>query len=1047
MPDSIAFVAVAASAAKPLPRAFLISVLLAFLAVGQTTSAGLSGTITDPSGKVVPAAEIAVTDTGTGVSISVKSNSLGIYSFTSLPPAHYELVARKQGFKETKLTGITLEVADSAVRDIQLELGAVSETIAVPGGGVNVNTSDGSVSTVISRDFVDEIPLNGRTLQNLLPLSPGVAADYNGRGYSVNGTRDSGSTNWTVDGVSGNITTNAPGTYLPDSFGAATTALGTTQSLVSLDALQEFRVSTGSYGVEYGAAPGAQVQLESRSGANRFHGSAYDYLRNEDLDANNWFSNRSGIARPPERQNDFGGTFSGPFIIPHVYHGRDKAFFFFNFEDLRLLQPTVLVDQPTPTAAYRQSAPAVLQPFLNALPLPNGPSIGNGWATWTLASSQPSFTRSWSTRGDYAWSESVRLFARVNWAPSDQHSIGNAYQSDYRLNTLTTTIGAIVTPTPSISNDLRLNYSQQALASLNQPLGTTLGSNSTAAAAALTPPAQFAPAGTDYLSNVVFSDLSFGGSATVEEEQERYALHQWNLVDRLTWHVGRHQLKFGGDWNRHAATQKPVGYEETFEFETLADIQSATATYAVVAASPFNVNNIITRSDLYVGDTWKVNKRLSLDYGLRWELAFPAYSGGPYVPLYVNSLASPSADPSITQGRTQWNMSWRNFAPRLGIAYLLRNAANFETVLRTGGGLFYSTELPYGVGDVGYPDSTSATYKNQPYPFTTAQLTPPPTGIVTADGLANASLLGFNPHLALPRVWQWNLSLEQRLGRNQTFTTSYVGSAGRRLFNFPLSFPDSGVIEAEQITTNGSRSDYNALQLKFDRHLTSGLRTLVSYGWSHAIDNVSVDTFTYQPLWGNSDFDIRHTVSVAAIYSVPRVRTNRLLRTLASGWDFSSNFNARTGEPINNLFPTAKFLPNGTYAYVLADLVPGVPVYLHGSQYPGGTALNRAAFTSPPAGTQGDVPRNAFRNQGFWQLDSSLQRKFVLGEKAGLLRLRVDAFNLLNHPDFAGYFVTKLTKSPLFGTATSMANAFGGSNPIYNSGGPRSLQVSLRYEF
>ena len=1025
----------------------MFALMLSVPSGAQTTNASLSGTVTDPTAKAVPAADVTATNTDTGVAAKTKTNGDGIYLLPALQPGHYRVNVNKQGFKQIEVTDLALQVTDAATRNFHLELGAASETVTVEDSGVNINTSDASVSTVISREFVDAIPLNGRTLQNLLPIVPGIGYDTSNQGYTVNGTRVQEGTYWMVDGISGNIGASLFNN-VPDTFGAPLTSLGTTQSLISLDALQEFRVSTSSYGVEYGSAPGGQIQLQSRAGTNQFHGSAYDYLRNEDLDANDWFSNQAGIARPPERQNDFGGTFGGPIRIPHVYDGRNKAFFFFSFEDLKLVQPTFLVDQPVPTAALRQSAPATLQPFLNAMPLPNGPALGDGWAVWNTASSQPSFVRAWSLRGDYALSQSTRIFARVNYSPSNQESIGDAYKNDYRINTLTATLGVITTPTPSLSNDFRVNYSQQTLASLDGVLPSTNGSNPSAAAAALVPSSQYAPPGSDYSSSVVFYDPAFDGSAVVEQQQEHSVLHQWEIVDGIKWQLGRHQLRFGGEWDRHTSTQEPVAYSQYYEFDSLASLQSSTVDVGEISSLPASVYTITTRAALYAGDTWKVNQRLSVDYGLRWELPFPTYYGGPYSPVFVNSIADP-ANPTVIQSRTQWAMTYRNFAPRLGIAYRLRDKGNFDTVLRIGGGLFYSTETPFGISNIGYPDQGENDFFGVAYPFTPAQLASPSIGAVTAAGLANAALIGTDPHLAVPRVWEWNATIEQRLGKNQSLTVGYVGSAGRRLYFAPVSLPASGVIDSVTFTENGSASDYNSLQVKFDRRVARGLQVLASYTWAHSIDDVSTNIYTQQPLWGNSDFDVRHSVSLAAVYSIPGARGNGWMKAATSGWELSDNFHAHTGTPVIDLFASRTFVgENGYLVYTLADLVPGVPVYLHGSQYPGGTKLNRAAFTAPPKGQQGDVPRNAIRAQDFGQDDVSLQRRFALGEKSGSLRLRVDAFNVTNHANFADYFVRNLSKSPLFGEATSTAALFnGGSNPLYNSGAARSLQLSLRYEF
>ena len=1037
------------------PRAFCKYLLCtsAFLAplAAQTTNATLSGTITDPSGKVVPTVSVAATNTDSGVGVNTRTNNDGLYVLPSLLPGHYQLTVDKQGFKRIELRDVTLDVAETSVRNFHLELGPVSETVTVQGNGVSLNTSDGSVSTIISREFIDDLPLNGRTLQNLLPLSPGIVPDgissgnRGASGYSVNGNRDTSSVNWTVDGISVNIGAAGAGTS-PDSLAAGLSGLSTTQSLISLDALEEFRVSTSSYSVEYGVSPGAQIQLQSRSGTNQFHGSLFEYLRNEDLDANDWFNVLNGIARPPERQSDFGGTFSGTVLIPHVYNGRDKFFFFFSYEGLRLVQPTVLTDQVVPTAAYRQSAPAVLQSLLNAFPLPNGGPIGDtGWGFWNTASSQPSVVQAWNIRGDYALAKSTRIFGRFNYSPSNTQNEGNAFLSKNTTNTLTATIGLTTTFTANLSNDFRLNYSQQSLNSFTGPLPASAGGDSSGLAAALIPPAQFTP-GNAYASDVVFTDPALGASAVVNLSQAKSNLHQWNIVDGLKWQIGRHSLKFGGEWNRHTANQQPVPYSQTLYFESLDSIQSATVDEGDIQAAPLNINTILTRSALYAGDTWRVTKRLTLDYGLRWELPFPAYFRGPYTPFYVSSIAD-SANPTTTQGRTQWDMTWRNFAPRFGAAYSLSERSGLETILRVGGGLFYSTETGSGFGNIDFPNTTYGSFYSVPYPVDPSLLIPPPIGVVTPDTLGQATLSGFDRNLSLPRVWQWNLSIEQALGKDQSLTVSYVGSAGRRLFFQPVILPASGVFSDVVFTENGSQSNYNALQLKFNRRLARGLQALISYTWAHSIDNVSTNNFNYLPLWGNSDFDVRNNISAAIVYNIPGAGGDRALRAITSGWSLSTNFNAHTGLPVTNMIGNVNILPNGSVEGVLPDLVPDVPIYLHGPEYPGGTALNRAAFVLPADGEQGDVGRNAFRGLDFWQLDASMQRKFVLGEKAGSLRLRVDGFNLLNHPNFAGYFVTNLSTSPAFGMATSMANQFGGSSPLYNSGGPRSLQVSLKYEF
>ena len=327
--------------------AVLLGLPLRILA--QTTAATLSGTITDQRGALVPGVAVTITNEDTGVSVATKTNGAGIYSAPGLNPGHYRVVVERQGFKQVDVRDLTLNVQDVVSRNFTLEVGGTSETVQVNGSGINMNTTDGSVSTVVDSQFVENMPLNGRSFQSLLELTPGVTPVPGGTvgqqgEFSVNGQRTE-SNYYTVDGVSAN--TGAQNLW---SIGGTPqeTALGTTQSMVSVDDLQEFRISTSTYSAEYGRNPGAQISLQTRSGSNSPHGSTFDYLRNDAMDANNWFNDNTGTRKTAERQNDFGGTFGGPVYIPHLYNGKDKTFFFFSYEGLRLVnpQPALTVQVP-----------------------------------------------------------------------------------------------------------------------------------------------------------------------------------------------------------------------------------------------------------------------------------------------------------------------------------------------------------------------------------------------------------------------------------------------------------------------------------------------------------------------------------------------------------------------------------------------------------------------------------------------------------------------------------------------------------------------------
>src|SRR5882762_1136820 len=317
---------------------FLFTTLVvAGLSYGQADTATVSGVITDQSGAVVAGVEVRVTNADTNVTWGGASNESGIYLVTGLKPGRYRVHVGKEGFKGIDLTDLVLNIQDSISRNFILQVGSTSETVSVEGDMRQINTHDGSVSTVVDRQFAENIPLNGRSFQSLIELTPGVVVipstrTDNGQ-FSVNGQRGE-SNYWTVDGVGANIGISS-GLVTGNSLGGAIgsfSVLGGTNSLISVDALQEFRIQTSTYAPEFGRTPGGQISIVTRSGANQFHGTAFDYFRNDVLDAGDWFNgfmNNPPLQKAKERQNDFGGTFDGPII-------RDRTFVFFSYEGLRL---------------------------------------------------------------------------------------------------------------------------------------------------------------------------------------------------------------------------------------------------------------------------------------------------------------------------------------------------------------------------------------------------------------------------------------------------------------------------------------------------------------------------------------------------------------------------------------------------------------------------------------------------------------------------------------------------------------------------------------
>jgi hypothetical protein len=357
----------------------LISVLLmssASVLPAQSTSATLAGRVTDPAQAVIADARVAAINTGTNVRHETGTNSSGRYRLTNLPPGPYRIEVEKAGFKTLVKPDVTLHVQDALTIDLEMTIGEVFESIAVEAGAPLVNNQSGTVSTVIDRAFIESLPLNGRSVQTLIRLAPGVVATataFNDQGqFSVNGQR-ADANYFTVDGVSANFGVTGYFPMMQTASGAlpALSASGGTNSLVSVDAMQEFRIQTSSFAPEFGRTPGGQISIATRSGTNAFHGSLFEYFRNEALDAKDWFVNFRGSPKPELRQHDFGGVAGGPIRT-------DRTFFFGSYEALRLRQPSSL-QTVVPDAASRQQAPTAMRPYLDAYPLPNGPLRGPGW--------------------------------------------------------------------------------------------------------------------------------------------------------------------------------------------------------------------------------------------------------------------------------------------------------------------------------------------------------------------------------------------------------------------------------------------------------------------------------------------------------------------------------------------------------------------------------------------------------------------------------------------------------------------------------------------
>ena len=1055
--------------------AFLFAmVTLASVTMGQTETATVSGLITDETGAAVPGAEVKLQSVDRGTTASGTTNNAGIYVFASLQPGQYQITVHKSGFKQIDFLGLMVNVQDHIEQNFRLQIGSVAESITVDASATHINTTDASISTVVDQTFVKNMPLNGRSLQDLILLTPGVVtnspqasavAGTSGE-FNVNGQR-SESNYYTVDGVSANIgisPTTADRQGVSGSL-PAPTALGTTQSLVSLDALQEFRVATSTYSAEYGRNPGGQFSFVTRSGANVWHGTAFDYLRNDIFDANDWFNNYFGSRKPALRQNDFGGTLGGPIQIPHVYSGKDKTFFFFSYEGLRLIQPQAATRTLVPDAALRANTPSPLNSVLNGFPIATGADQGNGLAEFIGSWSNPGNIDSSSIRLDHVLSEKLRLFFRFSDTSSNQDTRDLAIPSlvdSTAQRARTFTLGATSSFSTTVSNEFRLNYSwNRAVQSI------TPGNFGGATQVDLFKLQGLSSTGSTIPLVSVILVLP-GQVSLFTQEVQSGKQKQWNVLDTLAVSHGLHQLKFGFDVRRLSPEVRTGTPSVSYLYFSQASIQANNVDLGV-ATSQAPAFPLYTNVSTFAQDEWKVTQRLTLSAGLRWEInPAPGATQGnlPYT-VTGQSFVTLALAP---QGTPLWKTSWYNFAPRLGAVYLLRAAPGWETVIRGGVGVFFDTGQQYGSNGYRGPGFSATNVfgsivgSSGAFPQPSDLVSPP---IVNPPVPPYVTTYAYPAHLQLPYTLQWNASVQQALGTAQALTMSYVGANARRLlqqnqFDVSLFNPNfSNVL----FIRNGLTADYNALQLQYQRRLTRGLQALASYTWSHSIDYGSQNA-TLPYLRGDSDFDVRQSFSTALSYDFSHRFQNGLIGAVLHHWGLENRFTARTGFPVPLQGNVQTDPATGQEFYGDLDRVPGQPLYIFGSectalynngkQCPGGRAINPNAFEVPSGNNQGNAPRNFVRGFGAWQMDVAVRRDFPIYERLKI-QFRAEAFNVFNHPNFGivnATFCSPVPTSPAFASGCTfgqvtgtLANSLGGLSSLYQMGGPRSMQFSLRLIF
>jgi carboxypeptidase family protein/TonB-dependent receptor-like protein len=1038
---------------------------------GQTTGGSLSGVISDQSSARLPAATVTITNLDTGISRSLQSDTAGRYKAVDLELGNYEVRAELAGFRTAIRRGIQLTVAENAVVDLTLSVGEVTEQVEVTAEAPLVDTTSATLSGLVDDKKIRELPLNGRSFEQLAFLQPGVipflrgvhAVDQGaGTKFSVGGSRYDANS-FLVDGININDQSNStPGS-------AAGVMLG-------VEMLREFRVLTSNYGAEYGRYSGGVINAATKSGTNELHGSLFYFHRNDNLDARNFFDQGSN---PPEfKRNQFGGTVGGPIR-------RDKTFFFGGYEGLRErlgLSNSAIVPNaaahagtlPDPATGQLRTVavdPSV-KPFLDLYPLPNGKDLGDGTAQFFSSPSKPTREDYTTVRLDHKFSDSDFFFARYTFDDSNVAE-PTAYPS-ISINHITRAQNAAVEEkrifSPQLLNAARVGFSRSFGMDANHPLFD------------VTPSLLFVPG--QQLGLITFRGTgitTFGGGSGAPRI---FGHNVWQVSDDVTLTRGSHSLKTGMLFERYdsnATLARTFGGQ--YFFNTLADFLSARPS-EFDADIPGTDNVRGWRQSLlgfYVQDDVQARSNLTFNLGLRYEFTT--------VPTEVHGkLANwrhPLTDTQATVGEPWFQGTKKDFSPRIGFSWAPRSDG--KTAIRGGFGIFFDHLIAMPLNRAMSripPFSLSAAVTTAPqfprYDLTQVQGNP---RAITSYAL--------DYHMKDPTKLSWNFSVQQEIARQTVFTAAYVGSHsyhlvaanngndalpailadGSKFFAAGLPRRNPSIGQLQFFITPDGNAFYHSLQLSFNRRFSRGLQLQASYTFSKNLNDsdgvlsrtvdtdqgiVPQDPDNRRADRGPAVFDIRNVLSFNYSYELPVARNLAgVAGKFLSGWQLNGITSMQSGTPVTAWvgFSRARNLASGSQITDRPNLRPGFSndptggVSAGCAGIPAGARLggpdryfDACAFTLQDAGFYGNLGRNTIIAPGLVDFDASLVKNTPFLENKNL-QFRAEFFNVFNHANFNRPSVTRI-----------FANAAGdhiGSSGIITStlGSSRQLQFGLRITF
>jgi len=857
----------------------------------------ISGLVTDATGSVIPNAHVKVTNEQTGLSRDLATNQSGNYNAPALIVGKYTVEISAPGFAGYKQTNIAVNVNDNLRIDARLEIGGVQQSVEVQANAVQVQAEDATVGQVVNGTQVESLSVNGRNFTSLAALVPGASSTQpslntpvgvtSSTSISFNGMRQSNNV-WRMDGQ--------------ENYDRG--CGGCVAVLPSVEAIAEFKVETAGAAVSNGFGDAGQVNVATKSGTRDFHGTGWEYVRNEKLDANNYFTNLNGQPKPPLRFNVYGYNIGGPVFIPKLYpRSKSRTFFFFN-EEWRKLRQSSLFNVPTPSLAERTGDfsaiktqikdPTTGQPLPgNIIPAnridPNAlilaapnflfPAPTNPNGNFTQSFSVPTNLREEILRLDHSFSDKEQVFFRYIQESNTQNFTNNLWSSSSYPTTTTLLLNRpklyyaqlTSTLTPSTVNEASLGY-------LDQPLNLSLNGNYQRPSS-LTIPLVFPGANTAN-KNPNISLQQMGVNYDLASWPWINEMETWTIQDNLTMTRGKHTFTFGGVWMHFNKQQDLFG--PTQGAFTFTGQYSGNDFADFLLGYPFEFQqlqqqtepNYLSRSGaLWMHDSWKASSKLTVTAGLRWD-AFPhAYTEKNDVSSFFVNLYNPADAPQINSAgrivpgtgnllnglgiagkngipRGLVENHWNTFEPRIGIAW---RPFSDDTVIRAGFGIYYERVQGNDIYNVAPnpPFSSTATIFN-------TQLSNPGGG---PGAILPASLTVYDPAYPTSSVNQYNFGVQRRLTKSVVADVSYVGTKGTHLSdtrNINQPFPEGAAqvlaktANVNQVRPylgyaninqyyNGGNSNYNALQASLRTNEFHGLTLQASYTYSHAIDDVSGD--------------------------------------------------------------------------------------------------------------------------------------------------------------------------------------------------------------